>query len=161
MKVQYNMIRRLDDAMELEMEDIHPNLQFPFTLLIQMCWSKNVHDERDVGKQILLGAMDQDYCVLLALSLFLEIWIESGKGMLGTLVFNASDDNPKKSKEGMVNILFNYTWKDSDFRKIQEWPIGTHSLRKLPYTHVRRCVESEHQLHHDTTCKTSWCWKKP
>jgi hypothetical protein len=139
MKVQYNMIGRLDDAMELEMEDIHPNLQFPFTLLIQMCWSKNVHDERDVGEQILLGSMNRDYCVLLALALFLEIWIESGEGMLGTLVFNVSDDDPKKSKESVANILFNDTWKDPDFRKIQEGPIGTHSMRKLPYTHARRC----------------------
>jgi hypothetical protein len=42
--------------------------------------------------------MDGDYCVLLALALFLEIRIGSGEGMLGTLVFNASEDDLKKSK---------------------------------------------------------------
>jgi hypothetical protein len=44
-KVQYNVIAWLDDAMELEMEDIKPNLHFPFALLIQICWSKNVNKE--------------------------------------------------------------------------------------------------------------------
>jgi hypothetical protein len=36
-KVQYNLITRLDDAMELEFEDIKPNLRFSFSLLVHMC----------------------------------------------------------------------------------------------------------------------------
>jgi hypothetical protein len=44
-KVQYNLIARLDDAMELEFEDIKPTLHFPFLLLVHMCWSKNVNEE--------------------------------------------------------------------------------------------------------------------
>jgi hypothetical protein len=56
-KVHYNLIARLDDAMELEFEDIKPNLHFPFSLLVRMCWSKNVNEERDAGEQILLASM--------------------------------------------------------------------------------------------------------
>jgi hypothetical protein len=90
-KVQYNLIARLDDAMELEMEDIKPNLHFPFALLVQMCWSKNVNEQRDAGEQILLGSMKREYCILLALAMFLEVWIGGGAPV------RASCDMPCKS----------------------------------------------------------------
>jgi hypothetical protein len=35
-------------------------------------WSKNVMEERDCPDQILLGSNDTDFCVLLALSCYLE-----------------------------------------------------------------------------------------
>jgi hypothetical protein len=54
-----------------------PNPQFPFTLLAKMCWSKNVLEERDAPDQIVIGAMDRRYCILLALGIYLEAWMES------------------------------------------------------------------------------------
>jgi hypothetical protein len=104
-KVHYNLIARLDDAMELEFEDIKPNLHFPFLLLVHMCWSKNVNEERDAGKQILLGLMQREYCILLALAMYLEVWIGSGNGMLGTLLFNIVKDDPIKSKKRVADIM--------------------------------------------------------
>jgi hypothetical protein len=35
------------------------NVQFPFALLCQMCWSKNTLEERDASDQLLLGAADR------------------------------------------------------------------------------------------------------
>lgn len=64
-KVQFTMVARLDDTCQIEEQDLKPNPQFPFSLLCRMCWSKNVLEERDASDQILLGAMDQRYCVLL------------------------------------------------------------------------------------------------
>jgi hypothetical protein len=136
-KVQYNLIARLDDAMELEFEDIKPNLHFPFSLLVHMCWSKNVNEERDAGEQILLGSMRREYCILLALAMYLEVWIGSGNGMLGTLLFNIVEDDPKKSKKRVADIMAE-VYKHRDFERIKEGPVGTHSVRKLPATHARR-----------------------
>jgi hypothetical protein len=46
-KVQYTMVARLDDTCRIEEQDLKPNPHFPFSLLCQMCWSKNVLEERD------------------------------------------------------------------------------------------------------------------
>jgi hypothetical protein len=80
-QVQYKLIARLDDAMELEFEDIKPNI-FSFFAVSPLCWSKNVNEERDAGEQIRLGSMRREYCILLALAMYLEVWIGSGNGML-------------------------------------------------------------------------------
>jgi hypothetical protein len=72
-KFQYTMVARLDDTVQLEEEDLKPNLEFPFVLLCQMCWSKNGMGERDTPDQILMGSMDRRYCILLPLGIFLEV----------------------------------------------------------------------------------------
>jgi hypothetical protein len=51
-----------------------------FALELCVFWSKNVSEERDCPKQILLGSMDHQYCMLLSLSLYLEQWFSSGNG---------------------------------------------------------------------------------
>jgi hypothetical protein len=154
-KVQYNLIARLDDAMELEMEDIKPNLQFPFSLLVQMCWSKNVNEERDAGEQILLGSMQREYCILLALATFLEVWIGGGNGMLGTLLFNIVDDDPIKSKKRVADKMAE-VYKHEDFERVKEGPVGTHSVRKMPATQARRSGCSKD----DTDHRGRWRRKK-
>jgi hypothetical protein len=136
-KVHYNLIARLDDAMELEFEDIKPDLHFPFSLFVRMCWSKNVNEERDADEQILLGPVQREYCILLALAMYPEVWIGSGNGMLGTLLFNIVEDDLIKSKKRVADIMAE-VYKHSDFERIKEGPVGTHSVRKLPATHARR-----------------------
>jgi hypothetical protein len=45
-KFQFSMVAtRVDDACQFKEEDLKPNLEFPFTLLAKMCWSKNVIEE--------------------------------------------------------------------------------------------------------------------
>jgi hypothetical protein len=63
--------------------DVKPNPQYTFTLLATMCWSKNILDEQDAPDQILLGAMDWWYCVLLELALWLEIDEETSPFLFG------------------------------------------------------------------------------
>jgi hypothetical protein len=155
-KVQYNLIARLDDVVELEFEDIKPNLHFPFLLLVHMCWSKNVNKERDVGKQILLGLMQREYCILLALAMYLEVWIGSGNGMLGTLLFNIVEDGPIKSKKRVADIMVE-VYKHRNFERIKEGLVGTHTVvRKLPAKHARRFGCSKD----DTDHRGRWRRKK-
>jgi hypothetical protein len=56
-----------------------------------------VHEERDAPNQILIGAMDPWFCVL---PVWLEVFIESGRGALTPYVFGFSDDYtvPRRSK---------------------------------------------------------------
>jgi hypothetical protein len=90
-KFQYTMVARVDDTANFKEEDLKPNPQFDFTLLCQMCWSKNVLEERDAPDQILLGAMDRQYCILLALGIYLEVWLETGQGVGNAYLFGHAD----------------------------------------------------------------------
>jgi hypothetical protein len=155
-KMQYNMVARLDDVCELEMEDLKPNEQFTFSLMVKMCWSKNIHEERDAPEQILLGAMDRRYCILLALAVYLEVWIGSGQGMVGSLIFNTSEDDPVRSKKSVAEILRLEVFNNPNFVRMKPGPLGTHSLRKLPSTHSRRSGCSRD----DVDCRGRWRRKK-
>jgi hypothetical protein len=64
-KFKFHMVAQLDDTACLKKMDIKPCPEFPFGLLYQLCWSKNVREEQDTPNQILLGAMDPHYCILL------------------------------------------------------------------------------------------------
>jgi hypothetical protein len=44
-KFQFHMVAQLDDTARLEKQDIKPCPEFPFALLCQLCWSKNVREE--------------------------------------------------------------------------------------------------------------------
>jgi hypothetical protein len=73
MVLQVHIIARGDDVSKLHVCNLKRNKQnYPFGLTLCIKWSKNVVDERLCPDQILLGANDPDYCVLLALALYLE-----------------------------------------------------------------------------------------
>jgi hypothetical protein len=84
------MIARIDDTQFL-MENLTAHPDFDFTLQSKLTWSKNVHEERDAPNQILIGAMDPWFCVLLDSAVWLEVFIESGRGA-HPYVFGFSDD---------------------------------------------------------------------
>ena len=77
---QFNMITRLDDTSHVKHENIKSHPDYDFALLGQMCWSKNVNEERDAPDQIMFGANDPKYCVLLALAVHLEVWFGTAQG---------------------------------------------------------------------------------
>jgi len=47
--------------------------RFPFACQTKLNWSKNVWDEHDCPFQIILGAMNHTFCMLLSLAIYLEI----------------------------------------------------------------------------------------
>ena len=50
---------------------------FPqYAVKITVAWSKNVREERDAPSQLLIGAMDSRFCVLLNLGLWMEFIAE-------------------------------------------------------------------------------------
>ena len=137
-KFQFHMVARLDDTCRFEEVDLKPNSQFPFALLAKMSWSKNVQEERDAPDQIVLGAMDRRYCILLALGIYLEVWLASGAGFANRFLFGDSDD-PETTKKFVYEVLKNEVWDLEGFQRLADGPVGTHSVRKFPATFARRC----------------------
>ena len=71
--VQVHLIGRNDDVCHIVAEDLWVYEAFPnYCLSVRMAWSKNVMGERDAPRQVLMGAMEPKYCVLLNLALWLE-----------------------------------------------------------------------------------------
>jgi hypothetical protein len=136
-KFQFHMVARIDDTCNFTEEDLKPNPQFPFTLLAKMCWSKNVLEERDAPDQIVIGAMDRRYCILLALGIYLEVWMESEIGAANQYLFGHAD-NAETTKKFVSDVLSKDVWDAPGFHRVVEGPLGTHSVRKFPTTHARR-----------------------
>ena len=67
------MIGRIDDCAKIECSNLKCNFQHSdCSIFTQMCWSKNVHEERDASDQILLGTSDPRYCVLIGFATWME-----------------------------------------------------------------------------------------
>ena len=62
----------------------------------QLCWSKNVNEERDAPNQILIGASHPIYCVLLGLATWLEYHLASGENAGCQFLFGIEGLNDAK-----------------------------------------------------------------
>ena len=107
-----------------------------FTVLAQMCWSKNVLEERNAPDQILLGSDNPRYCVLLALGLHLEEWLATPAGVASPYLFGRSN-NPKTTARRIYSIL-RQVFESDDFNSTAIGNLGTHSFRKYATTYARR-----------------------
>ena len=123
---QFHMIARLDDVAKFHYRDLKPHVQFDFALKSQMCWSKNVLEERDAPDQIILGAADEDFCTILALAVHFEHSIGSGIVNENTNMFAL--------KKERISKLMGAIMAEDDFPLAGEGPVGSHSNRKLPGT---------------------------
>ena len=138
-RFQTSMIARIDDTCKFKLEDLKPDPQFAFTLLAQMCWSKNVRDERDAPNQILLGAMDMRYCVLVGLAVHLETWLESNAGLTTPFLFGIDgEEDPIRLNKSVSNFLKNNIFDNPAFVRVRAGLLGTHSYRKFASTLARR-----------------------
>ena len=99
-----------------------------------MCWSKNVMDEQDVPDQILLGAMDRWYCVLLGLAVWLELGDES-PFLFGIDGINNPDAIKKMASDFIQDNVFR---SEAFVLAIPSGKLGTHSYRKFGGTRARR-----------------------
>lgn len=138
--------------------------QFPQFLTVRLKWSKNVSDERSAPRQVILGAMNQQVCTVLALALFLEKWIKDGEGAASQWLFcdgftdsrsdlkyqDAECERWKSSyaKFFKTNVLLNPQFvKDRE-----EGCLGTHSIRKCATTFCRQNGVSKD----DTDYRARW-----
>lgn len=112
-----------------------------FALQTKVHWSKNVLEERDCPEQIFLGSNDHDYCLLLALSLYLEIYVTTNTNSV--YLFGEGDESEKT-----VNKIRN-TYSNSirkffvNYLAAYANVLGTHSFRKYAATWARNNGSSE------------------
>ncbi len=70
--LQWQIIGRIDDVMQLATSTILKNVHNPYTLHIKMCWSKNIVSENQLPIQMLFGSMDPLVCPFLSLAVYFE-----------------------------------------------------------------------------------------
>jgi hypothetical protein len=103
---------------------------------VKLNWSKNVLEERDAPWQTILGSIDPAFCVLLNLTL----WLELSSCRTSPYIFNFSVDitvpsGGVKAKNGAMDVL-RVVLRALDL-DLEEGKVGTHSIRKCTSTHVR------------------------
>ena len=94
-------------------------------------------DERDCPDQILLGAMDTDFCVLIALGCYLETLLSTKADGHRFLFGNIDDDDEPIRINERYQRWLGKVWKHEEFMALVaqvKGSIGTHSVRKFPCT---------------------------
>ena len=134
---QYYLIARCDDVGNFEIRDLHghndPRFS-SFAIQSKVSWSKNVFEERDCPDQIFFGSFDSQYCLLLSMSMCLEICL--GDNTVNTNKrFLFGDSHPDADDDKTVNrIKYNYSKVLRkyfvEFVRLSK-ELGTHSIRKF------------------------------
>lgn len=136
---QFCMIARIDDSSKLRHDSIKCNHQHPdYSVLARLCWSKNVHEERDAPDQILMGAMDPSYCVILGLATWLEYAIGCGHFANTEFAFGIFGEKDPIAIKEKASALMKGILNDETFALILEGLRGTHSTRKLATSRARK-----------------------
>ena len=153
---QYHLVGRVDDAANAQLNAPKVHNLFPGLLQTAVSWSKNMRGERRCPDQILLGSMDDFYCIFIALAIHLETFLVESPH--ATYLFTDGQDTTKVDEEGKPKIIKastrlknNYrsnlksvAWSKQEFKDLSEGEpgdIGTHSKRKLPANYARNCGE--------------------
>ena len=133
MNMQWQLMARMDDMINLKFETVTTNLCFPFAINCQMRWSKNITEERDAPDQVLFGSMEEIICPLLNLGLFIECSDHCGE-LLNRDGYLFGGD---KARSG-IRRLFDSLINDSEFVSLLRGLVGNHSVRKGAATYAMR-----------------------
>ena len=156
LKFQVHLIARVDDAAHVLMNKIRAHGMLDYALRVRLRWTKNCLEERDALEQIILGASDQDFCVLTSLSIHLQYLLEFLNGENSDYLFCDSGETPETVKALVGRAIRDHVNNNEAWRNIQEegvdnGPVGSHSNRKLASTLARRqgCTQ-------DDDCCSRW-----
>jgi len=152
-RFQYNMIARVDDTAKFRSPDLlKPFHQYPeYGVIVKLCWSKTVMKERDAPDQVLIGAMDRRYRVLIGLSMWLEMHYmlnsENNEYIFGI----DGRTNPISIKAKASSLLLSI-FEDNEFNVVDNGNKGTHGMRKFATNKARGNGCSKD----DTDCRARW-----
>jgi flagellar biosynthesis GTPase FlhF len=137
-KFAYHLIARLDDSCKLRRKKLQQNARIPGTLRVKLQWTKNARTEKECPWQIIFGAKDTGYCLILALALHLETAI-SRHGNNKEFIFHFGKANPQTANSYVGTALRNILKADIvDLISGEDGKLGTHSNRKYGTTAARR-----------------------
>ena len=137
---QFHLIGRADDTCHFEMRDPRGHTVYPFALQTRVRWSKNVRDERTCPDQIILGANDPRWCVLIHLAVYLESFLEIHPDAYYLFTESMNQETgPNNLKSAWSDKLRRFIWADAEFKDLEQGlsddgGVGTHSNRKLGAT---------------------------
>ena len=133
----------------LENVDVHP--RFLFCLKTRLKWSKSVREERDAPWLIMIGSRDSDFCVMINLALWLEVFV-GNYSLQWTLHiyldFSADCIIPEggtSCKNVLKYIMMSNISKNSNLRLDEGNCLCSNSLRKFGVTRAWRCGVSKNE----------------
>jgi hypothetical protein len=138
---QYYLIARCDDVAHFLIRDLHAHTDpafSSFALQTKVTWSKNVLEERNCPDQIFFGSFDPQYCLLLSLSMYLEVWFGDNE-LNHQKEFLFADDNSADPK-AVDRIKANYSTTLRKYFVVfvrLSSELGTHSIRKYAASWAR------------------------
>ena len=138
--LQWHLMGRNDDMMKLMWEDVEEINDFPFALGVRVKWSKNVIEEREIPKQIILGSMDPRLCCLLNLACFIEsVGIFAPEKIISTeestnAKFIFLDPQGHEKNRRVFSRIVNH----DDFKMEKPEKPAVHSIRKGPTTYCAK-----------------------
>ena len=119
MRFKFHIIGRVDGICNIETFNLKSHDTFGgFALQTKVSWSKNVVEERDCPDQLLLGANDTDFCVLLGLACYIEsrlsVTSENPRFLFGE---RDDEDEPDRMNQLYCGAL-RRAWRDPEFVRI-------------------------------------------
>ena len=133
LNLQWQLMARMDDMLNLKFETITTNLVFPFSLNVKMRWSKNITEERDAPEQVVLGSFEEMICPLLNLAMYIE-----GSGFTGETLTKDGFLFGGTAARHSVRRLFDSLIQDEEFTALLAGLLGNHSVRKGSATFAMR-----------------------
>ena len=135
------MISRIDDSTLFFASHLKPHDNYPsFCLKARLNWAKNVNEEREAPYQAMIGSMNQQYCILIALGVWLEAslnafpWAATSPYVFSFKNDHRIPDGALKSKAHAQSTLRTVFNTHEDFVGTK---LGSHSVRKYASTTVR------------------------
>lgn len=138
---QYYLIARCDDVAHFLLRDLHAhtNPEFAsFALQTKVTWSKNVLEERNCPDQVFFGSFDPQYCLLLSLSMYLEVWFGDSVVNHHKEFLFADDDASDPRAIDRIKAKYSATLRKYfvEFVRLSK-ECGTHSIRKFAASWAR------------------------
>ena len=135
---QIHLIARGDNTAKVMKKNLERSNVFKDLLMVKLAWSKNVVEERDCPKQMVMGSRNPKFCVLVNLAIYLEKWLrEDGTTSQWLFADGVTDQrSPEKEQDKEINRCKNYCAKvlkaiinDPMFeRSPMTGKLGTHSV---------------------------------
>lgn len=138
---QYHMISCVDNCTQFFIDNIERHPHFQFALKAKLCWSKNMHKERDALWQVVLGSTDHIFCVMISLSMWLEVLIGSIVYDHNTPYIFGFNDNinvllgGKKSSSWVQDYMSKNIFSSEFY---SSGKLGTNSYQKFATTECRK-----------------------
>jgi hypothetical protein len=160
-KFQVHLIARIDDTSHVKSCDLKVHPQFEFALSVKLRWTKNCLEERDAPEQIILGAMDSDFCLIAALAIYLQYAYEFTNAANSEYLFCDTDETPVTVKTQISGLLTRRVLKSDDWLEYQHNAgnnddatnnCDTHSYRKLDCTMARLAGRVQDEV----DCRGRW-----